>query len=128
MNTPITLLDKALALAEEEMTLLQGGDVDGAHLHAAQRIALTEQAWTLRTQAAPADPTDPARLTMLQEKLLQLQAMQHRLTAEARRLHASIKAELLRSRKEGARHAAYGRALRPATAGIPNSRFCSKRS
>ena len=127
MNTPITLLEKALALAEEEMTLLQDGDVDGAHLHAAQRIALTEQAWAMRSQAAPAESADRARLTMLQEKLMQLQAMQHRLTAEARRLHASIKAELQRSRKESARHAAYGKALRPAPAGIPNSRFCSKR-
>ncbi|MCA1945515.1 MAG: hypothetical protein LDL30_09590 [Desulfovibrio sp.] len=128
MNTPTALLDKALALAEEEMTMLRDGDVDAAHTHAAQRMALTEQAWAISTTATTPERTDPVRLNVLQEKLLQLQAMQGRLTTEARRLHAAIKEELLRSRQEGARHAAYGRALRPSGMPTPNSHYVSKRS
>lgn len=121
MNASLALLDKALVVAQDELVSLQDGDVDAAQVHASERFALTEEAWSLRGE-------DPGRLSQLQDKLQQLQSMQGRLTMEARRLHASIKEELIRSRKEGARHSAYGKALRPQQGfGSPTSRFMSKR-
>ncbi|GAB7079440.1 hypothetical protein [Megalodesulfovibrio paquesii] len=128
MNTPTALLDKALALAEEEMVMLREGDVDAAQRNASERIALTEQAWTLGMDDSRPERIDPARLVQLQQKLLQLQSIQGRLTTEARRLHATIKEDLLRSRQEGARHAAYGKALRPVSSVAASNRFISKRS
>lgn len=129
MQQSIALLDKALELAKEELSSLRGGDVDGAQARASERFALTEEAWTLRQSGMTGMSGEGNPMLQLQAKLEQLQAMQSHITMEARRLHASIKEELLRSRKESTRHGAYGKALRP-TAGnglVPNSRFVSKR-
>lgn len=121
---PARMLDKALVLAELELDHLRQGRVDEAREAAGERAQLASQAWESHA-ALRADGQDPAgSLDELQEKLAQLQGLQGRLTGEAKRLHASLKEELLRFRKEGVRLGAYGKAVRTPD-GIP--RFVSKR-
>ena len=108
------LLDQALDLGEQELKHLAAGRVLEAETMARERSRIMDIAFH-----AP----DSSSQSMFLEKLGLLQSLQGRLSLEARRLHESIKAELQRSRQEGARMSGYHKAVQVTTG---HSRFISK--
>lgn len=114
MVNSLSLLDQALNLGEQELAALAMGDVDTAHDSADERGKLIELAWENREGVA---------LDALQDKLLQLQSLQGKLTDEAKRLHSSIKAELQKTKKHSTRLSGYRQAVRVSSS---HSRFVSK--
>lgn len=100
MSDSLSLIDEALSLGERELGALTAGDVDLAERNAAERERLLQLAWSNRT---------PECLNALHDRLLQLQCLQGRLTEEAVRLHAQLRAQLQDSRREGTRLRGYGR-------------------
>ena len=99
----LTLLDQALFLGEQELQALELGDVDTADENATRRGNLIAMAWDKREGVA---------VDVLQNKLLKLQALQGQLTDEARKLHASLKSELQRTKKHSVRLQGYRQAVR----------------
>jgi hypothetical protein len=116
MADTLSLLDQALDLGAEELELLALGQVGAAEQKAQARSQLMARAWEVKGQD---------RMDELKDKLEQLQSLQGRLTTEARRLHASIKEELKRTKQESARQTGYGKAAKAAPR---YSRFVSKNS
>lgn len=98
MSSPEQILDRAMALGEQELESLQARDVDQAALLAGERFPIMEE--VLGLSAGPDQ-------THLLDKLLRLKQLQGRLTAEARKLHAALKADLDRTQAETRRMAGY---------------------
>ncbi len=103
MADSLSLLDQALSLGEQELHALAAGDVDFADENAQRRSGLISMAWEKREGVALDD---------LQDKLLKLQSLQGLLTEEARKLHASLKSELQKTKKHSARLQGYRQAVR----------------
>jgi hypothetical protein len=103
MADSLTLLDQALFLGEQELQALAVGDVDTADENATRRGNLITMAWDKREGVA---------LDALQCKLLKLQSLQGLLTEEARKLHASLKSELQKTKKHSARLQGYRQGAR----------------
>ncbi|MGE4299587.1 MAG: hypothetical protein AB7E47_16335 [Desulfovibrionaceae bacterium] len=116
MAARLMLLDQALELGEQELTLLAAGRIDEAETLFKTRHRVVRQAF---------DAPDAEGLASFRDKLQQLQALQGRLTSEAQRLHDAIKGDLVRTRKETVRMAGY----RKGAGKTPSySRFISKHS
>lgn len=103
MADSLTLLDQALSLGEQELNALAAGDVDVAHENSGKRSQLLAEAWEQRDGVAVED---------LQNKLMQLQSLQGRLSEEAKRLHVSLKSELQKTKKHSRRLTGYRQAVR----------------
>lgn len=101
------MLEEALRLGDLELQLLQAGEVDEAGAKAQQRGDLIKKA--LKDEHGN---NAGVELPLLQDKLEQLMSLQGRLTTEARKLHESVRSELLRTKQEGVRHAGYGQTTR----------------
>lgn len=109
------LLDEAYDIGRREYDCLVEGDVDQAEGLAKERGRLIQEALDRRS----GEPLD-----LFVEKLKRLSSLQGALTEEAKRLHASIKADLLRLRQENRRITGY----QGATRFTPQaSRFLNKR-
>jgi len=115
MSDCLTLLDQALELANKELEQLSSDIVDNVETMARERSRLVARAMEARNEAS---------LDALRGKLQQLQSLQGRLTLEAKRLHESVRLELLRTKKESTRMAGYGKAYK---APPLFSKFLSKR-
>ncbi|MBN2141617.1 MAG: hypothetical protein PHV85_08600 [Desulfovibrionaceae bacterium] len=116
MQGSLDYLDRAIELGRKELDSLKAGDVEQAERLARSRGGLTEKALEVRQGVS---------VEALVDKLTELRSLQGRITGEARRLHASLKADLLKIRKEGRRHSAYHGAV-AAGHGV-QSRFVSKK-
>ena len=114
MNDEIDILEQALETGRMELNQLAEGEVEEAERLAGERMALMDQAWRMR---------DPKKISVLKDKLLQLQSLQGLITAEARRLHEAIKRDLLRAKQENQRLTGYRSSLRISPIG---SRFVDK--
>lgn len=99
MPDTLSLLDQALEMGRKELGFLIDGDVEEATRLAHDRGQLTAEAM--------ADGGKGANLDQALEKLTQLQGLQGQITQEARRLHAALKKDLLRVRRENKRFTAY---------------------
>lgn len=100
MADSLTLLDEALALGDRELQLLAAGQYEEVERIAQDRSRLVVEA---------VEGGSPLDLTLFHDKLLQLSALQGRLTDEAKRLHESVRLELQRTKKEGERISGYKR-------------------
>ena len=105
MADSLSLLDQALELGKRELEHLSSGNVDETEDLARERSQLLSLAW---------DGQDDPALEVLRDKLMQLQSLQNNLTAQAKRLHSSMRDELRRARQEKARLSGYGKAAKPA--------------
>ncbi len=103
MADSLSLLDQALFLGEQELQALAMGDVDTADENASRRGNLIAMAW---------DKREGVELDALRGKLLKLQNLQGLLTEEARKLHASLKSELQKTKKHSVRLQGYRQAVR----------------
>jgi len=101
MSDRLTLLDEALALGDKELQLLAAGQFEDVGRVAQDRSRLVVEA---------VEGAQPVDLNLFHDKLLQLSALQGRLTEEAKRLHESVRLELLRTKKESERISGYARA------------------
>ncbi len=117
MSERIRLLDEALAMSEAELGFLIEGEFEKAEESSAQRGDIVRRVLAMKDEASPA---------ALLDKLTQLKNMQGMLTAEARRLHAELKADLTRTRQETKRFGGYQQAAGGASAPL-HSRYVSKR-
>lgn len=109
------LLDEAYDIGRREYDCLVEGDVDQAEGLAKERGRLIQEALDRRS----GEPLD-----QFVEKLKKLSTLQGALADEARRLHASIKADLLKLKQENRRITGY----QSATRFTPQaSRFLDKR-
>lgn len=117
MSEKLRLLDQALALSEAELDYLIEGDFARAEESSAERGELIRRVLAMKDEVTTQDE--------LVEKLKELRNMQGRLTTEAKRLHAELKDDLVRTGKEAKRFGGYQQAagMRQPT----NSRFISKR-
>ena len=98
MPDALSLLDQALEVGRKELGFLLDGDVEEAGRLARDRGQLTAEAMA---------GGGGANLDQALEKLTQLQGLQGQITQEARRLHAALKKDLLRARRENKRFTAY---------------------
>lgn len=98
MASPEQMLDRAMALGEEELKSLEARDVDQAMRLAEERFPVMDQILGL--------PAGPDQANLL-DKLVRLKQLQGRLTAEARKLHAALKADIGRAQAETRRMAGY---------------------
>jgi hypothetical protein len=89
MSIGLTLLDKALILAQHELEAMRTGDVETAELHLEQREILLDRAYATHDEQAPED----YRL-----KLIALQGYNQLIHEEGRELLESIRHQLLNSR------------------------------
>ncbi|EPR42656.1 hypothetical protein dsx2_2573 [Desulfovibrio sp. X2] len=116
MSEKIKMLDDALAMSEAELGFLAEGDFEKAEESSARRGEIIRQVLSMKDETSP---------DALLDKLNQLKNMQGRLTAEAKRLHAELKEDLVRVRQETGRFGGYKQA-----AGMRSpvqSRYISKR-
>jgi hypothetical protein len=104
MSGCLDLLDRAFEIGERELDLLAEGEVDGAQELASERNRL------LTTASASFGEEDKGAVL---ERLNRIKALQGHITAEARRLHQELQAELGRTKKESKRLAGYSGAARP---------------
>lgn len=104
MADTLTLMDEALALADQELELLATGNVEQASDASHKRGLLLAEAWSQR---------EPEQLDALRDKLIRLRSLQGRLTSEARQLHDTVRKDLARAKQEGARLAGYGKTVKP---------------
>ncbi len=98
MSGPEQILDRALALGEQELDHLEARDVDQASRTAEERFTIMEQVLGIK-----ADPDQKH----LMDKLMRLKQLQGRLTAEACKLHAALKEDLARVQMENRRMTGY---------------------
>lgn len=98
----LTLLDQALDVGHKELDSIAAGDVDAVSDLAKQRSELVEQAWTQKD-------CEPVDVNVLLTKLRRLRTLQGQLTSEAKRLHASLRDDLLRVKRESHRMQGYGK-------------------
>ncbi len=103
MAETLKLLDQALEIGYEELRFLVAGEVDDAFDAAERRGVLTDQA--LETK-------ESVSLDDILEKLNKLKNLQGQLTAEAKKLHASLRQDIGRVKKENVRFKGYGSAAR----------------
>lgn len=103
MAETLKLLDQALEIGYEELRFLVAGEVDDAFEAAERRGSLTSQA--LETK-------ESVSLDQILEKLKKLKNLQGQLTSEARKLHASLRQDIGRVKKESTRFKGYGNAVR----------------
>ena len=101
MADSLTLLDEALRIGERELEALKSGDMDVADEAAVERGRLISKAWDVRT----VDIEDELRV-----KLLQMQKMQVQLTEELKKLHSSLRSQLLASKKKSSGFKGYYKA------------------
>lgn len=118
-HKPDDLLDEALAIGVRELDLLRAGEIEAAEESAQRRGGRMGDAFALRA----ADPS-AVDVDRLRDKLDALQLLQADLTAEAKRLHAEMRAEIARMRMETDRLGGYAKSFDPAH-GVP--RFVSRR-
>ncbi|WP_291328630.1 hypothetical protein [Desulfovibrio sp. UCD-KL4C] len=98
MADTLHLLDQALDLGHKELKLLLVGEVDEAFEAAEKRGHYTSQA--LETKAS-------VSLNDVLSRIEKLKSLQGQLTTEAKKLHASLKADLGRTKKEHVRFKGY---------------------
>ncbi|MBI9112131.1 hypothetical protein [Maridesulfovibrio ferrireducens] len=98
MADTLNLLDQALDLGHKELKFLVAGEVEEAFQAAEQRGLYTTQA--LETKAS-------VSLDDILSKLEKLKSLQGQLTTEAKKLHASVKADLGQAKKESVRFKGY---------------------
>lgn len=115
MADTLNLLDQAIEIGHEELRLLVAGEVDDAFEAAERRGFLTSQA--LETKAS-------ISLDQILDKLNKLKSLQGQLTSEAKKLHASLKQDITRVKKENVRFKGYGSVAR-GTPLMPN-RYINK--
>ncbi|MDD4952520.1 MAG: hypothetical protein PHV85_08230 [Desulfovibrionaceae bacterium] len=116
MQGSLDYLDQAIEIGHKELDSLEAGDVEQAERLARSRGGLTEKAFEIR---------EGVSVEALLDKLTELRSLQGEITGEARRLHASLKADLLKIKREGRRHSAYYGA--GAAGHLAQSRFVSKK-
>ncbi|QGY40865.1 hypothetical protein GM415_12245 [Pseudodesulfovibrio cashew] len=92
------LLDEALSIGRKELGCLAGGDVFGAERFSRDRERILDE--------AIAD-LDSEHLDQLSDVLVEVKSLQDQITAEARRLHTSLKQDLAGMRKQTKRFAGY---------------------
>ncbi|MCM0756409.1 hypothetical protein M7784_14325 [Desulfovibrio aminophilus] len=114
MSDMVTLLDQAIEMGHKELGFLISGDVFEAEQLAQDRGRLT----------ADIENGKSVDLDTVLDKLTQLKALQGQITQEARRLHAALKADLQRVRRENQRFSAYKEGSRVASP--LSSRFISR--
>lgn len=114
MSDELDMLDKAMESGRQELHSLCLGEVEEAQQLAEERRSLMEEAWRTR---------DPMKIGTLKDKLLQLQSLQGQITAEARRLHETIRRDLVRAKQENQRLTGYRSSLRVSPIG---GRFIDK--
>ena len=101
MANSLTLLDKALRIGEKELEALKQGDMDVAGEAATEREHLISEAWEFRSGVDRDE---------LQQKLITMQSVQAQLTDELKQLHASLKSQLVESKKKSAGYRGYSQA------------------
>ncbi len=114
MPDTINLLDQAIDLGHKELDVLSVGDVEAAESISRDRSRLTNDAMAAE---------DTPDLEMLLDKLDKLKNLQGRITSEAKRLHAVLKKDLVRSRQERKRFSGYKGA---AASAVSTSRFINR--
>lgn len=103
MAETLNLLDQALAIGHEELKHLEAGDVFEAEGNCEKRQQLTDRALQTKDQVSLDDMLD---------KLDRLRELQGQITAEARKLHSSLKNDLQKAKKQTKRLSAYAGAAR----------------
>ncbi|WP_320006023.1 hypothetical protein [Maridesulfovibrio sp.] len=103
MAEALKLLDQALEIGHEELKFLVAGEVDDAFDAAERRGVLTAKA--LETK-------ESVSLDQILEKLNQLKNLQGQLTAEAKKLHESLRKDIGRVKQESTRFKGYGSVAR----------------
>lgn len=98
MHPCLKLLEQALSLGEQELEYLRSDQVEGVEELSAQRFSLLDEAWERQS---------PDCLEEFREKFIQMQDLQTRLSQEAVRLHAFLRDELNKNRKESHRRQSY---------------------
>lgn len=104
MSDSLALLEQALELGRQELERLETGEVDELHEMALERSRLIDQAWNGR---------DHSRERELRDKLIQLRDLQGELSAEAQRLHASLRDKLKSTKQQSTRFHGYAKAAKP---------------
>ncbi|OBQ52408.1 hypothetical protein [Halodesulfovibrio spirochaetisodalis] len=102
MANSLTLLDEALRIGEQELEALKNGDMDVADEAAVERERLISEAWALRTGDIESE---------LRQKLLKMQNVQLLLTDELKKLHASLKSQLLASKQKSSGYNGYQKSV-----------------
>lgn len=101
MSASLTLLDRALILAQHELDALRAGDVETAELHFDERSTLMDQA------ADTLDEQDPDDYRV---KLIALQGYNQLIREEGQELLEKIRLQLVGSRKTIHRTRSYAKA------------------
>ncbi|MCG8530885.1 MAG: hypothetical protein MI749_09495 [Desulfovibrionales bacterium] len=102
MANSLTLLDEALRIGGRELEALRSGDMDVAEEAAEERGRLIAEALEHRTGDIEGE---------LRTKLVQMQGVQVQLTDELKKLHSSLKSQLLATRQKSARCKGYQQAF-----------------
>lgn len=89
MQAGLTLLDRALILAQHELDAMRDGDVEAAEVHFDERKILMDQAYSTLDESDPED---------YKVKLIALQGYNQMIYEEGKLQLEKIRAELLRSR------------------------------
>lgn len=100
MHTRLTLLDRALILAQHELDAMRSGDVEGAEVHFDERKILMDQAY------ATLDESDPDDYRV---KLIALQGYNQMIYEEGKLQLDKIRQNLLRSRESSRQAKGYAR-------------------
>lgn len=101
MSASLTLLDRALILAQHELDALRAGDVETAELHFDERATLMDQA------ADTLDEQDPDDYRV---KLIALQGYNQLIREEGQELLEKIRLQLVDARKTTHRTRSYMKA------------------
>lgn len=115
MSDSLTLLEEALELGRQELSLLADGDVEAVWEASRARGELLDQAWRGR---------DDVDVDQLVGKLRRLKELQGQMTSDAKRLRDDLRADLARVRQEGKRFSGYASASKVTPLA---SRFVSKK-
>ncbi len=100
MSAGLTLLDRALILAQHELDALRAGDVENAEQHFDERVDLMGQAYAVLDEDEPED---------YRVKLIALQGYQQLIQEEGQVLLESIRQQLLGARGTVRRARTYSR-------------------
>lgn len=101
MSASLTLLDRAMILAQHELDALRAGDVETAETHFDERAALMDQA---RETMDEQDPDD------YRVKLIALQGYNQMIQEEGRELLEKIRLQLVDARSSMRRSRGYAKA------------------
>ncbi len=104
MADSLSYLDTALEAGRKELSHILRGEVDEAGKLASERGDLLNKAWKER---------DGVQISVLRQKLIQLQTLQGQITQEAKKLHAQLKDDLTRAKKENKRFSGYKSTVKP---------------